>query len=457
MKPFAIAIVALLCLSSAVPQSRAADERDERIRALEKRVEQLDKLLQTQGAKAAPAVETETAATAAKALPTLSIGASGFAMRSADSNFTLRIRGLLQVDSRWSDDDTFGDSFLIRRARPIIEGTVFRDFDFRFTPEFAPSTPTIRDAWLNYHYSDALEFRFGKMKPPGSLERWQGVSNIPFIERSLVSLLWPVREVGVMLHGSLWPGAEDTTKSLGADGLVSYELGVFNGTGDGRAANNTDFDNDKSAAGRVFFHPFLKSGSKPLEKLGLGIAGTYGEMEGNASLPDEFGYDSDTAADGLHWRVGPQAYWYWDRFGLQGEYSVSSQRLERETAPLASTRAENHAWHVTASWLLTGEDATFRAVTPRKNFDPRNGGWGAWQVVARYSYLDIDDALFPTFADLAELPTRVSNWGLGLNWFLNRNIRAAFNYNHFDFKGGQSGAIEDLGENVFSTRVQLTF
>ena len=168
------------------------------------------------------------------------------------------------------------------------------------------------------------------------------------------------------------------------------------------------------------------------------------------------GYDSKVVADGTHWRVGPQAYWYWGPFGLLGEYSISSQRLEQQVAPFGSTRAENSAWMVTASWMLTGEDATFRAVTPRNNFDPRNGGWGALQVVARYSYLDIDDGLFPIFADPAELPTRVANWGLGLNWYLNRNIRVAFNYNHFDFKGGQGSAIGQA-ENLFATRVQLAF
>lgn len=451
----------VLCISlvfvAQLSQPLLADEHDDRIRALEKRVEQLEKLLQAQVVKpVSPPAEPQKPAESPKPAPTVSIGASGFTMRSADTNFTLRFRGLLQFDSRWSDSDAIGDSFVLRRARPILEGTVFRDFDFRFTPEFGTSTPVIRDAWLNYRYNDALEFRFGKMKSPGNLERWQGVANIPFIERSLVSLLWPVREVGVMLHGELWPGDEDTAKSLAAGGLANYELGVFNGTGDARAAGNSDFDGDKTVAGRLFFHPFLKSGLKPLQKFGLGLSGTYGEMEGDIGLPDDFGYDSDVITDGVHWRVGPQAYWYWGRFGLQGEYSISSQRLEHETAPFTSTRAENRAWMLTASWMLTGEDATFRAVTPRKNFDPRAGGWGALQVVARYSFLDIDDALFPTFADPSELPTRAVSWGLGLNWYLNRNIRASFNYNHFDFKGGQGGSI-GLAEDLFATRVQLTF
>ena len=434
-----------------------ADERDDRIRALEQRVEQLEKLLHELAAKPAPPAEAPKPAETPKPGPSLSIGASGFSMRSADTNFVLRFRGLLQVDSHWSDDDAVTDTFLIRRARPILEGTVYRDFDFRIAPDFAPSTPTLRDAWLNYRYNDALELRLGKMKSPGNLERWQSAANTLFIERALPSLLWPVREVGVMFHGELWPGADEATKSLGAAGLVSYELGLFNGTGDGRAAGNSDFDNDKSFEGRLFFHPFLKTGTAPLQKFGLGVAGTYGEMEGNPGLPDEYEYDGDVTADGLHWRVGPQAYWYWGPFGLLGEYSISSQRLERETAPFASTHAENHAWQVTASWLLTGEDATFRAVAPRRNFEPRAGRWGALQLVARYAYLDIDDGLFPTFADPAELPTRVENWGVGVNWYLNRNIRAAFNYDHFDFKGGRSGGIENIGEHVISTRVQLAF
>ncbi len=450
--------VCLFASAAFVVQPLCADERDDRIQSLEKRVEQLEKLLQAQDAKPAPTPPVDALKPAAppKPGPTLSVGASGFTLRSADTNFALRFRGLLQLDSRWSDDDAIGDSFLVRRARPIIEGTVFRDFDFLITPEFGGSSPTIRDAWLNYQYNDPLQLRVGKMKSPGNLERWQGAANTLFIERALPSLLWPVREVGFMLHGELWAGDEDAAKSLAAGGLVNYAVGLFNGTGDARAAGNSDFDNDKTGAGRLFFHPFLKSGVEPLKRLGVGISGTYGEMQGDLGLPDDFDYDGDVVANGLHWRVGPQAYWFWGPLGLLGEYSISSQRLEQEVAPFASTRAENSAWMVTASWLLTGEEATFRAVTPRKNFDPRTGAWGAWQFVARYSSLDLDNDLFPTFADPTELPTSAASWGVGLNWYLNRNVRAALNYNHCDFKGGQGSAIGQA-EHLFATRVQLAF
>ena len=116
----------------------SADEKDDRLKVLEKRLELLEKRLdgRSDGRGEAP-----------KPGSTLSVGASGFSLRSADTNFTLRIRGLLQADSRWYlDDGGIGDNdgFVLRRVRPILEGTVFRDFDFLITPEFGGSSPVIR-------------------------------------------------------------------------------------------------------------------------------------------------------------------------------------------------------------------------------------------------------------------------------------------------------------------------
>jgi phosphate-selective porin OprO/OprP len=457
-----------------------ADEQADIIQGLEKRVEQLEKLLSEREAKPAAPADAPRPAEAFKPGPSLSIGASGFMMRSADSNFALRIRGLLQVDSRWYVDDggiPDNDGFVLRRARPIIEGTVFRDFDFRFTPEFAGSSPTIRDAWLNYTYDPALQFRVGKMKPPGGLERWQSIANVPFIERAMVSGLWPSREVGVMFQGDLWPGDEAYAKRLDSAGLLQYEVGAFNGTGDDRAAANSDFDGNTEMAGRLFVHPFLKTDWQPLRGLGLGVAGTYGDTEGANGLPagsaygtegqqDFFNYLSgdgttpataNVIAHGNHWRVGPQAYWYYGPFGLQGEYGISSQEVQRQDGTLTDMRLTHRGWAVNASWLLTGEDASFRAITPAKNFDPHANAWGALQFVARYSVLDIDNETFPNFADPAESATRANAWGVGLNWYLNRNVRAALNFNHTDFKGGANGPVTRQDENVFLTRMQLAF
>ncbi len=459
-----------------------ADDRDQRIQSLEKRVEQLEKLLQARDVKppAATPVESAKPAEAPKPGPSLSIGSSGFVMRSADTNFTLRLRGLLNVDSRWyPDDGGIGDNdgFFLRRARPILEGSLFRDFEFRFTPEFGGSSPVIRDAWVNYHHADGLQFMIGKMKPPGGLDRWQSVANIPFVERSLVAGLWPVRELGVLLHGELWTGAEADTKRLAAEGVVNYALGAFNGTGDDRAAGNSDTDGNTELAARLFVHPFLRRGPQALRGFGLGIAGTYGQSEGSGGLPsggvygtegqqDMFAYRSgngdapataNVTADGNHWRIGPQAYWYHGPLGVQAEFGISSQELRRDDGTTSRLRANHQAWSVNASWLLTGEDASFKAVTPKRNFAPHSGGLGALQLVARYSVFDFDNDVFPNFADPAESATRANAWGVGLNWYLNRNVRLMLNYLQTDFTGGASGPVPHQNENVILTRAQVVF
>ena len=119
-------------------------------------------------------LDQDAAATAAKSAPKITLGSGGFGFSSADSNFVATIHGLIQVDSRtFSQDDHVqgNDSILLRRARPIITGTVYHDFDFNFTPEFgnatpgatsAASTPSIYDAYVNYHYSPEFQLEAGR-------------------------------------------------------------------------------------------------------------------------------------------------------------------------------------------------------------------------------------------------------------------------------------------------------
>ena len=55
--------------------------------------------------------------------------------RTADSNFVATLRGVIQMDNRtyFKDGGVKGnDGFLLRRARPIFEGTLYHDFDFLF-------------------------------------------------------------------------------------------------------------------------------------------------------------------------------------------------------------------------------------------------------------------------------------------------------------------------------------
>jgi len=52
--------------------------------------------------------------------------------------------------------------------------------------------------------------------------------------------------------------------------------------------------------------------------------------------------------------------------------------------------------------VLTGEEASYKGVKPKRPFDLKNGAWGAFELAARYSQLHVDGDAFPVFADLTK-------------------------------------------------------
>ena len=451
----------------------AADETSDTIKSLKAQVEALDQKLKILERK--QELASEEAGAWLKDLPKISLGQDGFSFGSGDGNFSLRLRGVLQLDSRtfFSDGGIKGkDGFLIRRARPIIQGTVWRDFDFLFVPDFGGTTPQIADAYLNYRIRPEFQLQAGKFKSPVGLESLQSDVEGQFNERGLPTSLVPSRDLGIQLHGEIF------------DGRFSYAAAILNGVGDARTSTNLDFDDDKEFAGRVFFQPFKKSSVSALDGLGFGLGGTYGKSFSASALPSTTGgtfpgYATDgqeqffaynptggavVVANGEHWRLSPQGYYYHGPFGFLGEYVISDQRVSRTVAaPLISRRLENTAWQVSASWVLTGEPASYKGVVPDHPFDLSAGGWGAWQVVARFGQLEIDRAAFPLFSDPKSSAYSAQAWSVGLDWWLNKNVRVSTSFSHTEFGGGggagagSPAAVTRQDENVFFTRMQLAF
>lgn len=422
----------------------------------------------------------ETAEARAKEQPRLTVGSGGFALSSADTNFVIKFRGVVQVDSRTFLGDnsllTGNDGFILRRARPIIEGTVFRDFDFQFVPDFGGSSVQIFDANLNYRYRKELQLRAGKFKGPVSLENQLADAALPFNERGLVSNFMPVRDLGVSLWGDV------------NDGLLSYALGVYNVTGDARNAATSDFGDDKQFAGRLFLRPLKESGIVGLEGLGFGIGASYSQVNSNANgLPNTSGgtrpgyitpgaqqffayqpVNGTVVADGVQGRLSPQLSYLWGPFGLFSEYAITHQSVEN-SATRRKAGLDHTAWQLSAQWVLTGEAASFNGIVPLHPFQPGSGGWGAWQLVGRFGGLDIDDKTFPNFSNPATSASSAFSWSAGLNWWLNRNVRVMTSFSHTAFQGGgivkpgdtsttvPPATVTAQDENAVFTRLQLSF
>ena len=404
-------------------------------------------------------IEREEAAEKARTTPLVTANLKdGFSIKSPDGDFLLRLRGLLQADGRFvsgkEDPKAADDTFLLRRVRPILEGTVFGDIDFRLVPDFGGGTAALQDAYLDFKYIPQAKLQVGRYKVPFGIERLQSNADTLFTELALSGNLTPNYDIGATLHSeSLWGGT------------FSYAAGVFNGAAD-NASTDFDLDGNKEFAGRILASPW-KGGDIPLlEGLDLGVAVTAGHRVGTAArgqyLPSYktpgqqtfFKYREDTFADGETLRYSPQLYYSYGSFGLLAEYIVSSQRVARGAN---SDTLQNKGWQVAGSYVLTGEAASYKSVVPRQVFDPVARTWGAFEVVGRVSQLDVDEKAFPTYADPAKYAQSAQAWGLGLNWYWNKNVKWMFDYEHTTFRGGETDGRDRAAEDALLIRAQLAF
>ena len=154
---------------------------------------------------------------------------------------------------------------------------------------------------------------------------------------------------------------------------------------------------------------------------------------------------------------------------------LPTTRITSATAS-RSEELKNDGWSLTASYLLTGEEASFKGVKPARAFDPVNGGWGAWELVACAGELEVDkDAFYASngtlgsnlaanndsFALAPNAAQSAENWGVGVNWYPAGALRVSLDYEETGFEwggGGTSTAPRDReDERVLLGRVQVSF
>lgn len=441
------------------------DRQDRQIRILQRKLE-LGEETARSGASSTPIVRADSQ--------------SGFRLQSADGANVVRLRGVLHFDGRYFADDatpSTDDTWLLRRVRPTIEGTLDGIYDYRFTPDFAGGRTIILDAYLAARLKPWAVLTAGKFKVPVGLERLVSAGDMRFIERGFPTSLVPNRDLGLQLGGDV------------AGGVLSYSIGYFNGVKDGGSSDgnspaDAQEDNKGDWAARVFVRPFANSDSFALRGLGFGIAGTYVNVTGNTAttlLPNYrtpgqqtlFGYRGSSAAgvvpattatfaDGERLRIAPQVYYSIGSVGVLGEYVKVSQEVSRDTAAgRRHAKLENSAWQVQLAWFITGEAQSFRGFTPHSTFSPENGTWGAFELVARVHELDIDDDAFvggaDSFANPATAASKARAWGIGVNWYLNRNYKWSLSYDETSFDGGAPNGADRPDERAVFTRFAVQF
>jgi phosphate-selective porin OprO and OprP len=466
-------------------QSAPGDIRDQEIQQLKTEVKQLEtridtlegldqrvKVIDSKLAVEQQAEQAQIQAEQQRALtaPIVRIDDQGFYLASPNRDYNINLGGIIQGDGRFfasGDDKNGGSTFFLNRVRPIITGSVAKYYNFNITPDFGQGKVTLQDAYLNMTYFDYASLRTGKFKAPLDLERLQSDRDLEFSERSEIQNLVPNRDTGFDLHGRLF------------DGRLFYDAALMNGVPNNTASDTYDIDNNdgKDFVGRIFANPFELSEIPSLKNLGFGFAGSYGDERGDTisvyktyGMSTWFSYNSGVTASGLRARLEPQAYYYWRGLGLMAEYAEDSHSLNRfatvGSSPFKRQINETDTFKDTGymaqvSYLLTGENASYGWVKPYHPFDPRNGWWGGWELAARISNVAADTRQFQLgFASPNVAAKTATEWVLGINWYLNSNIKWQFDYANTYFDGGAGTAAvpkDRPNESVFESQLQVSF
>jgi len=360
----------------------------------------------------------------------------GVFIKSEDDAFFMEIGGRLHFDFRaYTADFAPPATFLIRRARLKVEGRLYRVFEFKVQADFADDESILlRDGFVNIHAKDVVQVMAGQFKAPFSQEEFQSSKYMPFVERSMINNIAPGRSPGVMVHG--------TTQ----DNVIRYAGSVQND--EGELGLNRSGGPDFFGQGR--FEPWREG---TLDTLSFGAAIGVGQREeerfvvGRTSSRSVV-FFNEVPLNGTLLRGNVEGWWYPGPLLVQAEYDdLSAERngLAEGGGNLADVEARG--FMVEAAYVLTGE-----TNAPDDPIDPAHplhaGGWGAWEVGARYQFFEVEKTA---------RANRVDDVTVAVNWWFNRFIRYQANFSWEKFRKPPDPTTGETSSFAFLTRLNMYF
>jgi len=366
---------------------------------------------------------------------------NSFRLTSADGDIELRFGGRIQNDWAFYDADRrlepvlgeLEDGTEFRRARLFFQGELWHAVEFKAQYDFAGGDAEFKDVYLGLIDLPGIGgVRVGHYKEPFSLEEQTSSKYLLFMERSTaVEAFSPSRNNGFMVgHGA------------GGDRLT-WHLGAFKDVDD----FGDRLTDEWNLTGRVTGLPLYGDEGRRVVHLGLAVSdrSPNGDLVRFRSRPEShlaprFVDTGVRAADGVT-LVDLEAAVVHGPLVAQGEW------IQAEVDALGSADPSFDGYYVALGWVLTDEhhpysksSGAFGRLSPSKSF--RQGGTGAWELAVRYSSLDLTDG--------AVRGGELTDWTLGLNWYLFSNVRTMLNYVHAD--------LENVGEaDALQMRFQIDF
>ncbi|MFH1189607.1 MAG: porin [Candidatus Omnitrophota bacterium] len=367
---------------------------------------------------------------------------NGLRLTTDDKKFDLKIGGRIHLDTAWTKEEsavkgrfgTLKDSAEFRRVYLETAGTIYDSFIYKVEVTLIDGEANFDDLYMGLKDIPYVgELKIGHFKEPFGLEEMESSNYTTFMERSLPIAFAPDRNMGIGLNSNL------------LDKRLTWAIGTFR---DSDGFGNV-ISNEWNFTGRLTGLPWYEDKGKKL--LHLGAAYSFRNPEENAqyrSRPECHlaPYFADT---------GTFPVKNINLVGLEGGFKYRSLLLKGEFMNSYADRLHDTKYayfsgvYGQVSYVLTGEDQNydmavgrFANIEPFNDFSIAERKMGAWEVAARYSYLDLKDPGINGGI--------LSDATLGLNWYLNPNMRIMWNYVHANRNG--------LGyADILESRFQVNF
>ena len=337
----------------------------------------------------------------------------GLEVNTVDGDYGVKIGGRIQLDYNTFDGvineviDETGSDLFFRRGRLEVKG-VAKDWAYTVSYNLTDNG-SIDQLHASYNgWGSMAALTMGQQKESFGLDDTGSSKWITGMERAMPANAFDTgNNIGVRLHGST--------------DLLGYSIGAFK--------EGTDVDNalELGLTGRFVVRPIYSENA--IVHLGVGYTTRDGEFDAIDSRLGVRG-DVNRIEAGYVGIAGDE----FEAFnvevaGIFGPVHVMSEYFEGEISGAAGApEIEANGYYVTAGWVITGEQRSYK--TGEGVFDkikPENPG-GAWELFARYDYLDVSDTGLSTLVAIAA--GDASTITAGVNWYATSNAKLALNYIH---------------------------
>lgn len=442
---------------------------------------------------------------------------------SGDGRFTMSIRTRFQTDfAGFMQDDSHPAGFAgpadlssgatMRRVYFGIEGRAYRDFAYYVRLNFGGSNGgfsgtgvpggegdgTVNQMFVSYVGIPNWHFSVGALEPSMGFEGTTSSGSLIFVERPEIDNIMSEVfggsdsrrgiEIGYAKTDTFWAGDNFAVTAVFSGARTGQAFGHGNGGDEQSQAfvrvSQRVWSNGPSnwqfgaTIGKVLYSGSPVGGGVQAINLQdrpqVRVDGTRLVSTGNiaAKTADMMAFDMGLNIENFF--VGGE----WAQFTVDRQCGTVTAVGNALCATPSSVidHPTFSGWYVEGSWIITGESRAYTATSltnetggwgipvPSRPFSLDADSWGAWELVARYSTVDLNWRPTQTAITTGTnqrlagvLGGQQNIFDIGVNWYLNRNVRMM---THFSWVSVEKGTIANQSRdnqdfNVLMTRIQF--